>query len=294
MKNRRVPPVAQAEFSFRVWSGAPRAMPGSHIHSDIEVNLVRGGAITYFVGGRFETVQMGDLAVFWAGTPHQLVRCDGATAVAWVVVPLAWFLQWRLPEPFAHALLQSEFLRASSPDAALDEALFCRWAEDFQEPAAVERQAIAALEIEARLRRFALQAMLQATLQAAQHPAAGAVSTPQTPVITEKAVAEQVERIARYLSQHYAAELSVAQIAAAVGLHPKYAMQTFKARCGISVWNYLTRLRISHAQRLLLTTDLPIAQIALESGFGSPGRFHAVFRKHCHQTPRAFRALRAT
>jgi transcriptional regulator GlxA family with amidase domain len=98
-----------------------------------------------------------------------------------------------------------------------------------------------------------------------------------------------VERIARFLSRHYRDPLSLEQIGRAVELHPNYAMRVFKQGCGMSIWEYLLRLRVSHAQRLLLTTDWTVLRVAVESGFGSPGRFHETFRRVCGQTPRQYR-----
>ncbi len=64
------------------------------------------------------------------------------------------------------------------------------------------------------------------------------------------------------------------------GLHPKYLMRVFKKQCGVSVWEYLTRLRVSHAQRLLITSDAKVLDIAMESGFSSVAPFYAAFAAH--------------
>jgi transcriptional regulator GlxA family with amidase domain len=49
-------------------------------------------------------------------------------------------------------------------------------------------------------------------------------------------------------------------------------------------------LRVSHAQRLLITTNQKITDIALESGFGSVAPFYAAFEKFGGgKTPTAFR-----
>jgi transcriptional regulator GlxA family with amidase domain len=53
---------------------------------------------------------------------------------------------------------------------------------------------------------------------------------------------------------------------------------------------YVTQYRLSHAQRLLATTDLKILDVALASGFGSASRFYQVFMAMCGLTPRDYRA----
>lgn len=275
------------EVGFFVSRGAPNVMGVSHSHADIEFNFVSRGAMEYFASGRFHLVSQGELAVFWAGMPHQLVRVEPQTECVWAAIPLSWLMQWRLPEHFAQRLLHGAFIGqtpAHEYSCDADRALFEGWARDLNmahsSSSGLEMQRIVALEIEARLRRLALCDEGRED----HFPIAKGGSA-------SDATGAQVERIAAFLSQNYREELTAAQIARAVGLHPNYAMQLFKSGCGLSLWDYLMRLRVSHAQRLLLTTDLTIEHIASESGFASRSRFYAAFKDVCGQSPRAFRRL---
>lgn len=47
--------------------------------------------------------------------------------------------------------------------------------------------------------------------------------------------------------------------------------------------------RVSHAQRLLTTTDMKVVDIALDSGFPSPARFYAAFKRNAGQSPAKYR-----
>ena len=75
----------------------------------------------------------------------------------------------------------------------------------------------------------------------------------------------------------------------AVGLHPNYAMGLFKRTFGITLNQYLTQQRISHAQRLLVTTEMLVTDVALSSGFTSISRFNAAFQNACGCSPREYR-----
>jgi len=72
-------------------------------------------------------------------------------------------------------------------------------------------------------------------------------------------------------------------------LHPNYAMGLFKRGVGTTLVDYITKHRVSHAQRLLATTDIKIVEVALSSGFASMSRFNAAFRKECGCPPREYR-----
>ncbi|MCX6873137.1 MAG: helix-turn-helix transcriptional regulator [Verrucomicrobia bacterium] len=84
--------------------------------------------------------------------------------------------------------------------------------------------------------------------------------------------------------------VSVGEIAEALGFHPNYLMRLFRQLTGMPLMEYMTRQRVTHAQRLLATTNLKIIDVAMESGFGSVCRFHTVFAKLCGATPRQYRA----
>jgi AraC-like DNA-binding protein len=271
-----------ADIGFRVWHAMPTVMRHSHTHTDLEINFVLEGAMEYFIAGRFHTVKSGSLVVFWAGMPHELTRVEGHTECVWAVIPLTWFLQWQLYEAFTQRLLQGELVREQDGgDVGFDRALFLGWANDLLTPS-LDTQKIVMLEVEARLRRIAMKNPMTPEQLAAKKKTA---SLPGT------ATSTQVEILARYISKNYREEISVGHIARAVGLHPNYAMTVFKQGCGMSLWEYLLRLRVSHAQRLLLTTNLKTGQIARESGFASMSRFYETFARYCGQTPREFRSL---
>jgi len=253
-----------AALGFLIWRGHPDRMPRAHSHTDIEFNYVLHGEMHYFFGGRFMKVPAHRLTVFWAGIPHQLVRLGPGTEVIWVTLPLAWLMQWRVTREFRRRLLAGELLSSDQPG---DQELLERWAADFAKNERDLRE-ILLLEIEARLRRI------------------GRARQRRSSSITH---GDQVERVTRVIGERYAEALTIDDIATAVKLHPNYLMRMFKRRCGMSLWEYVTRLRVSHAQRLLLMTERKLLDVALESGFGSVSRFHAAFRRICRQTPRAYR-----
>jgi AraC-like DNA-binding protein len=96
--------------------------------------------------------------------------------------------------------------------------------------------------------------------------------------------------MACFIAQHYTERLTVQEISDFVRLHPNYAMNLFHRTFGTTLIDYLTQHRVSHAQRLLVTTDAKIADIAFHSGFCSISRFNDFFRRRCGCSPREYRA----
>lgn len=236
-------------------------MPVAHTHSDVEVNFLLSGKFSYVHGGTIATVEPLHFTVFWGGIPHWICSQETGQLGIWITLPLAWLLEWQLPRNLPARLFAGEVL--SSRPVKTDAVLLERWLADFQSGSADRRRAMM-LEMQARFHRLAL------SKPATPIRAMGKKISPQTGLT-------QMERITDYVASHYQEPLAVDEIAAKVGLHGKYLMRLFKRHSGMSVGEYVARMRISHAQRLLLTTDMKIVDIALESGFASIGPFYRAF-----------------
>ncbi len=92
-----------------------------------------------------------------------------------------------------------------------------------------------------------------------------------------------------YIARNYQRPLTSQSIAEAIGVHPNDAMTLFHATFGTTTTTFITQHCISHAQRLLVTTDESILNIAQESGFQSLSRFTQAFKAACGSSPRDYR-----
>jgi AraC family transcriptional regulator len=100
---------------------------------------------------------------------------------------------------------------------------------------------------------------------------------------------QQLKTVVRYIQTQVQNDLSLRQIANYVGVSPYYLAHTFKATTGLSLHQYVVRCRLEQAQRLLRNTEIPIAAIAYEVGFGSQSHMTTVFRKMLNITPGVYR-----
>jgi AraC-like DNA-binding protein len=266
-------------YGFNCVRWTPTPMPRPDRHNEIEINLLEGGKLVYLIGGRKVTVPPGRLTIFWAAVPHQILNFEGLDDYFVLTIPLVWFLQWRLPNHCTQAVLHGEIV--VEPEEGLltsDWARFELWCEDLR-IGSEERRHVALLEIEARLRRLALKVE------------AGRPSHPrrESAAVLESQQSNRAEEMARYVAQNYTAPLTAATLGRHVGLHPNYAMALFQRTFGTTLVKHLTEHRLSHAQRLLVTTTDSILAIAFDSGFGSLSRFNEAFRQSFGCTPREYR-----
>lgn len=259
------------------WWPSPMRRPDHH--NEIELNLLVSGSVTYLLGGNKTVVPAGRLSVFWAAIPHQIIDYSADTEYFVATVPLQCFLQWRLPENFVQPLMQGQFLsEATNENADADAQLLEHWEHDL---AAGEPQLEDAvlLEIQARLLRFAMAMPIADSDSGSREGFAS---------ITDSGL-NKVEQMACFIAQHYTEKLSAQKIGDFVNLHPNYAMNLFRKSFGMTLTDYITQHRVSHAQRLLSTTDRTATDIALQSGFMSMSRFNEAFRRACGCSPSEYR-----
>lgn len=92
-----------------------------------------------------------------------------------------------------------------------------------------------------------------------------------------------------FMDAHFREKCTLADIAEAAHFSAVYFHGLFKKALGISPYEYLTRLRIEEAKRLLFTAQSDMTQIAELCGFSSQSYFNYVFRRETGETPSAFR-----
>ena len=105
----------------------------------------------------------------------------------------------------------------------------------------------------------------------------------------EKQEERTITVITRYLQEHLAEEISLSVLAEEFHLNPQYISQLFKNEIGVNFLSYLTNIRMEKAKKLLLSTSLPITDIADKSGYGDYRVFTKVFKKSEGITPSQYR-----
>jgi len=98
--------------------------------------------------------------------------------------------------------------------------------------------------------------------------------------------------INRLLAEWRGRTVMVADLAKALHLSESRLRARFKEAAGIPLGSYIQNYRLNRAMALLRTTDLSIAEVAEEAGFGSPQAFSRIFKKATALTPRSYRTIR--
>lgn len=100
-----------------------------------------------------------------------------------------------------------------------------------------------------------------------------------------------VSRVVKIMEQTLQAPLSVAQLAASVGVSERSLLRRFRATLNASPLQYYRALRLDMARRLLDNSDLSVTEIALACGFDSRASFTRAFKKSFGVPPSGHRPV---
>ena len=104
----------------------------------------------------------------------------------------------------------------------------------------------------------------------------------------------QKRKADRYLREHLDRPVRLKAVAEQVALSVSHFSRAFKESFGTTPHMHMVRLRVELAQRLMLTTEDPLSQIALACGLADQAHLSKLFRRLVGETPNAWRRRNLT
>ncbi len=100
---------------------------------------------------------------------------------------------------------------------------------------------------------------------------------------------ERVTKIHEYLMSHHQEQVNLEHIAALIHLSPGSVCRFFKTQTGMTLFDYLNKIKVDYACSLLLNPDLSITDVAFDCGFKNISHFNKQFKKVAGTTPSEYR-----
>jgi AraC-like DNA-binding protein len=104
-----------------------------------------------------------------------------------------------------------------------------------------------------------------------------------------KPVNKRIDAIHNYLMRNYREEVNLAKLATLTNMAEGSLCRFFKSQMGITIFEYLNRIKVDFACKLLMDPDLSILEICLDSGFNNLSHFNKQFRRISGLTPSEYR-----
>jgi len=131
--------------------------------------------------------------------------------------------------------------------------------------------------------------IMQRLLLVHQHVQKEITTLPALRQTTREELYQRLYRAREYMAAFYDRPLTLAELSSLASLSPTHFLRTFKQLFRQTPHQYLTMLRLEHAQRWLQHTDLSITDICFALGFESPGSFSWLFRRQVGCSPTEYR-----
>lgn len=99
----------------------------------------------------------------------------------------------------------------------------------------------------------------------------------------------QVKRVKRFIDERISSSISLDDLAQQVKLSTSYFSAAFKASFGVSPHNFIIQRRVQLAKSMMLESDAPLCEIALDCGLSDQAHLSRIFRRYTGTTPSAWR-----
>lgn len=102
----------------------------------------------------------------------------------------------------------------------------------------------------------------------------------------------RMQEVILYLQREFVNPVSVDDVLEFSPMSRSHFHSLFKEETGQTFVSYLSSLRCARAAELLCSTERPIVDVAMESGFNNLSHFYHVFKRHYGRPPREYRLSR--
>jgi len=152
--------------------------------------------------------------------------------------------------------------------------------------------AVAAIELDRDRARWCLS-QVSALLRGEPVAVADTAATVRPRAMRGSFAHWQLSRVMTHIDDHLSGTIRTCDLAGITRVSPSHFFRRFKASTGTTPLMFITRRRIAHACKLMITTNEPLCQIAIECGLCDQPHFTRVFRRIIGDTPSVWRRMNA-
>lgn len=249
-----------------------------HRHVFFELVYVVRGTAVHHLENETMVLHAGDYFIIDTGSAHCYKETDHFEIINCLFLPE--YIDRALAEcPSLSALLSNQIMHFGVPvDIRAADRVY-------HDTDGSVRQLIKTMEQEHSAQRSGYMELLRCLLTQVLVLAVRACETAEQARIFHSATTTVIE----YLTANYAAPLSLKKLSDMVSYTPQYLSTLFHKDMGMSIQEFLQRLRIEQACRLLTQKALKLSDIARTVGYSDAKHFYRIFRRYKGMSPIEFR-----
>lgn len=270
-------PIPVQENSFMIYlKKQDFEVPPLHSHQNYEMNFVIKGSGKRHVGNHTEDFEAGDLVLLAPGVPHRWENCIHKKKPYSSLV-----FQW-----------QKEFLENISfvaPEFQNIRKLFSLSNKGIKFDKYIGKEVGNSQNDLLTLPPFEKLLLLLRLLNYMGQAEGSKVLFDQTTIPKTGQLDKRLQQIHRFVEEHYADKISLAQVAALVNMNESSFSRYFSSTIQKPFFSYLNEYRIKVACRLLKETDMCANEVGYACGYDTLQFFYRQFLKYAKQTPQNYR-----
>ena len=247
-----------------------------HQHPELELTLIEAGRGQRFVGDHIGEYEPGDLVLIGADLPHTWASHPHQNKQQRAVV-VQFHPQW------------IESVIDSTPEARSIRGLINRSRQGLSFKGPAQRRV--AKEMPNMLKTKGMQRALRLLAVLDDLSRSRGVQTLSSPAYGQAShnADDRIDRVCRFIHEHVSEPITQADAAELIHMSGPAFSRFFKRRVGKTYIRYVHELRIGHACRLLLESDVPVIDACFASGFNNLSNFNRVFKSIKGTSPKEYR-----
>lgn len=241
-----------------------------HWHDELEIIYIKQGALQITINGQDYQGTAGSIFLVNPRELHLMGSSDLSVAYYTLLFPLE-FISFQSRDELETTLLQP--LRSGQlifEHEISDTTLKNKLCSILDEITAINRETSSMKQLKTRI------LLLQFLQQIVEYPS---LIVPASGSKTD-----MQKELLVYIQQHYTDKITLQDLAEHFHLSEKYISRYFKEHFYLTFSDYVNHLRLTHAKKLLESTELSVTEIALCSGFPNVSYFIRTF-KTCYEKP---------
>lgn len=239
-----------------------------HFHNLYEFNYYKKGHSVYIINNEMYNIESGDVVIMPPNTLHKSIHQDKSTKEKTVFYLdrnfLSTFLDSRMSLPVKPTIYHVS-------DNKRIEEIFDELYREFN----------------GQKHRVYLEVLVSELIVLLQR-------TDKKDSAMKNESSNSIPDILKYIKEHYNTEITLKNTAEHFYLNPSYLSRIFKEQTGFSFCEYITKLRVKEANKLLTLTDMPITEIAFICGFNSSNSFCKTYKKTMGMTALEYKKMTKT
>ncbi len=102
---------------------------------------------------------------------------------------------------------------------------------------------------------------------------------------------DRCRKLIQYMEDRYNEPITLELLAKELHISKEHLSREFRTYTGDSFRNHLVGIRLNNAQRDLLSSDLPLIDVAIKNGFSDLRSYNRAFKKYYHISPQQYRKI---